>query len=1005
MPDAATVDIDDEFDELDSSVLAAVDAIEEQHGFVPADRAEHIDDAFGQAIVDDLDNIDAEVHDSAPPPPPKLPPAKKSTPTQHKQTTLQLSSTPDSQPAGPVHTTSSKQTTLQLSSTPDSQPAGPVHTAPGMMLLAPGTHSKEWDNSAFFKGKERPLEPPAPVTPKIDHEAARTWVYPVNKPLRNYQLNIVKKALFHNVLVALPTGLGKTFIAAVVILNMFRWFPHGKIIFVAPTRPLVAQQQQACHAICGLPWDTAIELTGSTQRRIRDDEWKAKRIFYMTPQTFENDLTSSACDPREVTCVVVDEAHRATGNYAYCTVMRNLMYHNPAFRILALTATPGSTAARVQEVVDNLHIDMIELRTEDALDIQPYIHRKSEEIVSVTLGDRLEELRGAWAALMRVYLKPLQEAGILTNGDPHTVRPFSVRSAGRDPTAIPILRRKPYLRTNISQLATMAFAMQFLTEHSVRVFAERAREFCTGNETNKGKVFSLENPAYAKLISLIEGVEADALEHPKIRTLRRILHEHFNAQAMRDAHCDNPQGTRAMVFCSFREVVNELVDTLRSSGLTAMQFIGQATDSKGNRGLTQRKQEQIVNEFRQGQIQVLVATSIGEEGLDIGEVDLIVCYEAVRDSVRSLQRIGRTGRNRDGRIIVLATPREEHNWKHSKESYQQVQRLIRAANTIELYTDVSRILPPDVKPELLLTEVDQPPFDPTMLRAPRRAKKENARKPRVQKKLPVLFCSAGDLRRELASQREGGAPTTESPSKSLLIDDSDDEELSTDSVLVPRSSGKQKENPSSEPFPWSSTPANAADAAPAVAPTSRLSSMHPPSSPPSHFEKYKPHPLIAAIEEARPQRQKTQPSVLDTPLSARDMHRPRRNKRQRTSALFSTEAERDTSSEEHGESDEDDDGPSSDEANDEDRAAVGDFAPTQAPGYNQQAIYMQSMLSQGAPSPFRRNDRLAALLQHRAAARPSSEPSVSADEYSEDSFVVGDDEIVWENSESSTPAL
>ena len=84
---------------------------------------------------------------------------------------------------------------------------------------------------------------------------------------------------------------------------------------------------------------------------------------------------------------------------------------------------------------------------------------------------------------------------------------------------------------------------------------------------------------------------------------------------------------------------------------------------------------------------------------------------------------------------------------------------------------------------------------------------------------------------------------------------------------------------------------------------------------------------------------------------------------------------------------------------------MGDFAPTQAPGYNQQAIYMQSMLSQGAPSPFRRNDRLAALLQHRAAARPSSEPSVSADEYSEDSFVVGDDEIVWENSESSTPAL
>lgn len=148
------------------------------------------------------------------------------------------------------------------------------------------------------------------------------------------------------------------------------------VIFVAPTRPLVAQQQQACHSICGLPWDTAIELTGSTRRSLRDDEWQAKRIFYMTPQTFENDLLSTTCDPKDVACVVVDEAHRATGNYAYCKVIRRLMYHNPHFRILALTATPGSHADKVQEVVNNLHINRIEIRTEDALDIQPYLHTK-----------------------------------------------------------------------------------------------------------------------------------------------------------------------------------------------------------------------------------------------------------------------------------------------------------------------------------------------------------------------------------------------------------------------------------------------------------------------------------------------------------------------------------------------------------------------------------------------------------------------------------------------------
>ena len=169
---------------------------------------------------------------------------------------------------------------------------------------------------------------------------------------------------------------------------------------MAPTRPLVTQQQQACHSICGLPWDSAIELTGSTKRSLRDDEWSAKRIFYMTPQTFENDLLSTTCDPTDVICVVVDEAHRATGNYAYCKVVRHLMYFNPHFRILALTATPGNSAERVQEVVTNLHISRIEIRTEDALDIQPYMHKKKEDLVRVTLSEPHEALRAAWASLI-----------------------------------------------------------------------------------------------------------------------------------------------------------------------------------------------------------------------------------------------------------------------------------------------------------------------------------------------------------------------------------------------------------------------------------------------------------------------------------------------------------------------------------------------------------------------------------------------------------------------------
>ena len=100
------------------------------------------------------------------------------------------------------------------------------------------------------------------VIPGFDCTAGNSWIYPTNYPLREYQFNIVEKALFHNTLVTLPTGLGKTFIAAVVMYNFYRWYPQGKIIFMAPTKPLVAQQIDACYNIMGIPRQDTAEMTG-----------------------------------------------------------------------------------------------------------------------------------------------------------------------------------------------------------------------------------------------------------------------------------------------------------------------------------------------------------------------------------------------------------------------------------------------------------------------------------------------------------------------------------------------------------------------------------------------------------------------------------------------------------------------------------------------------------------------------------------------------------------------
>ena len=1256
-------DVDAEFDDaLDASVLAQLDALEAQH--THADDA--IDPEMEQQLLDAFDALDDEVqtpsaratpgraplqpHRGAPAAPRTdavkaparaAPPPARAAPARTSQ--------PASSPAGltqqglwghsytPPTAVESSQGTLSVA------PAPPSASTGGFAWAA----VKVWDHSIFVNGnrvtkptgdddadvlyeRRAPLpSPPAerPMKLAIDRAAAQTWIYPVNKPLRTYQLNIVQKALFHNVLVALPTGLGKTFIAAVVILNMFRWFPEGKstccadaVIFVAPTRPLVTQQQQACHSICGLPWDTAIELTGSTRRALRDDEWQTKRIFYMTPQTFENDLLSTTCDPRDVVCVVVDEAHRATGNYAYCKVIRHLMYHNPHFRVLALTATPGSHADKVQEVVNNLHINRIEIRTEDALDIQPYLHTKHEQLVRVPLGDAVGHLRAAWVALMRTFHDPLLKHGVLRNADTGALRSFAVRAAANDAHGRAILAEKPYLRGSLTQLSNMALALQYLAEESVRVFCDRAQAITAPSKggAKKDQVFSPRNPAFQAYALALEGVQDD-LVHPKMHALLGVLEEHVAAHA----------STRVMVFCSYREVVTEIVALLQAHGLRATPFIGQATDKKGNRGFTQKVQEQILTDFQKGTFQVLVATSIGEEGLDIGEVDLIVCYEAVRDSVRALQRVGRTGRMRDGRIVVLMTEgREEHNWQHSKDSYKSVQRLVRSANIIELYTDVSRLVPPEIRPEPVMCEVEQPPFDPRPLQraAParakaKRAKKAPAAKPHGSQQTTLAFCSANELRRTRRDEhREGSDAEDDVPVASRssdrianLSDDSDDAEIASglrisssgSAYTWPTSTGKgsspaartsqaspaasaskaspaasaskaspaastsraspvattSKASPAAStskvsPAASASKASRAAPAASATAPAPGLSCpamrapvlprpkagaasaatasaaaasppgppspVHthapllpsaprptsatkrtlgarrsarpsapvppPPSSPPApapdtplvspspaelsdawHIgsspaplasaapseRRFAPHPLVAQLAEqaadtstpysaredaARPASdgpaaddavrappaplfllsqesdvdvdearlaapsssvacEATASSSLRVPSSPPRRASPVRRKRRRTAphqSLFFEEAERETDSDVHGESDEDDSGPGSSDENDEDRAAVGDFAATQHDGYNQEAIYLQSLLSQRAPTPFRGRDRLQELLARRRALQPSSEVGHSDDDaYSNDSFVVGDDEISW----------
>ncbi len=133
--------------------------------------------------------------------------------------------------------------------------------------------------------------------------------------------------------------------------------------------------------------------------------------------------------------------------------------------------------------------------------------------------------------------------------------------------------------------------------------------------------------------------------HPKPRTLTGIVERELGL---------NPD-SKILIFANFRDMGSYLVSLLQEQGIEARHFTGQSKRSETDRGMSQKKQVQAIEAFRRGEFRVLVATSVGEEGLDIPSTDLVIFYEPVPSEVRSIQRRGRTGRFADGKVIILIT--------------------------------------------------------------------------------------------------------------------------------------------------------------------------------------------------------------------------------------------------------------------------------------------------------------------------------------------------------------
>ncbi|KAJ8774205.1 hypothetical protein K2173_009636 [Erythroxylum novogranatense] len=536
---------------------------------------------------------------------------------------------------------------------------------------------------------------------RIDAQSAQTWIYPVNVPLRDYQFAITKTALFSNTLVVLPTGLGKTLIAAVVMYNYFRWFPDGKIVFAAPSRPLVMQQIEACHNVVGIPQKWTIDMTGHLSPLRRACFWKTKRVFFVTPQVLEKDIQAGTCLAKSLVCLVIDEAHRAMGNYSYCVVVRQLMSISVRPRILALTATPGSKQPVVQSIIDNLQISTLEYRNESHPDVSPYVHNRKIELIEVALGKDAVDVNKRLLDVIRPYVARLTAIGLLQNRDYQTLSPPDLlQSREKFRTTPPVdLPQDKYgeIEAYFGALLTLYHIRKLLSSHGIRPTFEMLEE-------------KLKQGAFARLMGKNENIrEIKLLMHrslshgapsPKLSKMLEILVEHFRTKDF--------QNSRVIIFSNFRGSVRDIMDALMNIGdiIKATEFIGQSS-GKVLKGQSQKVQQAILQKFRAGGYNVIVATSIGEEGLDIMEVDLVICFDANISPLRMIQRMGRTGRKHDGRVVVLACEGSELKGYTRKQANSRTIRKHMHNGGINSFNFHSspRMIPHIFKPEVRFVEM------------------------------------------------------------------------------------------------------------------------------------------------------------------------------------------------------------------------------------------------------------------------------------------------------------
>jgi len=445
------------------------------------------------------------------------------------------------------------------------------------------------------------------------------FIVPNSVEIRDYQVNLANQAKNENCLIILPTGLGKTVVALHVIAD-YLTKGNGGVLFLAPTKVLVNQHYEFLKNT--LTIDDIGMITGEDLLAKRKKLW-INSVICATPEITRNDIVRKIVDTTQFNLIVFDEAHRAVGDYAYVEIAQQLSGSN--IRLLGMTATLPSEKEKAKEICDNLHVRGLAERNDSSPDVKPYIQETKTEWVTVDLSPDLKVIQRYLKLALDQRYTELRRNGLRLSDNKSLSQLLNSRQF--------VLKRNIRSAKPLFTAIRITYALNIFEAHGITPFLK----FCDRTKIKKGagiKELFETDQNFMKAIDLARNQQANGIEHPKINKLVEILRS---------------IESKVLIFSSYRDSVDVIQKKLVSMDIAAEILIGKA----GKTGLKQEKQIETVQRFRDGVTKALVATRVGEEGLDISEVNLVIFYDNVPSSIRFIQRKGRTGRKDTGRLIVL----------------------------------------------------------------------------------------------------------------------------------------------------------------------------------------------------------------------------------------------------------------------------------------------------------------------------------------------------------------